>query len=132
MSVVLNRIKRKILFYGPNKCTEWAGAKDTKGYPLITIYRKGKRTTQHASRALIEQLLEEKLPDYVIVCHTCDNPECLNPEHLFLGTHQDNAQDMINKGRASWQKEPVGPKRLRLYQELDNSIVVWSEKPCRQ
>ena len=78
--------------YEPNTgCWLWSGAQ-TKGYGKIS---KGDYLTAHRS----SWALHFGDPGGMIVCHKCDVPLCVNPDHLFLGTHQDNTQDMIQKGR---------------------------------
>jgi len=81
-------------------CQLWTGcAKD--GYPLITVDGK----TWRAARLLWE-LNHGPIPSSSIqVCHSCDEPRCMNIAHLWLGTAKDNSEDMVKKGRGHWQKK---------------------------
>jgi len=75
---------------GDDACWIWNGYKLTSGYGQY--YHVGAHRV-----AWIET--HGDIPDNLLVCHHCDNPSCVNPKHLFLGTHRDNTQDMIAKGR---------------------------------
>lgn len=84
------------------ECIIWQGRKDQFGYGRI-----GKRSLK-AHRVAFE-LATGKDPTGWLVCHHCDNPSCINPEHLYLGTHQDNANDKVKRNRCSRLKGEINP-----------------------
>lgn len=59
----------------------------------------GKKRSVQAHRVSFEMYNDVKIPKWMLVCHKCDNPKCINPKHLFLWTPKDNTLDMIKKGR---------------------------------
>jgi len=85
-------------------CLLWGGVTNHKGYGLITI-RKGYARSTHR---VAWEMENGPIPGGLFVCHKCDTPACVNPNHLFLGTNRDNIVDMYRKGRA-----PVGADRRK-------------------
>jgi hypothetical protein len=81
-------------------CWEWQGNRDYRGTGRVGngTYHKGTSSTVLVHRVAWE-LTYGPIPAGLFVCHTCDNPPCCNPAHLFLGTQKDNMHDCKLKGR---------------------------------
>lgn len=77
-------------------CWEWIGCKNKRGYGRIGIAPSKSMNAHRVSWSIHFG----DIPVGLFVCHKCDNPSCTNPEHLFLGTRQDNVNDMMIKKRS--------------------------------
>lgn len=86
-------------------CWQWSGAKDSEGYGLLSN-RKGAGFSPEKAHRVSYEKANGKIDLGLNVCHKCDNPECTNPDHLFLGTQKENMKDCSVKGR-------LNPKSLQ-------------------
>jgi len=94
---------------GENDCWEWLASCHPYGYGQIEIGTGGYKRPYLAHR--ISWIIHNgEIPVGLCILHKCDNPSCVNPVHLFLGTKADNTHDMINKGRMSRGEKHPGAK----------------------
>jgi hypothetical protein len=113
------RFWRKVNKDGPtmphmeSPCWLWMAAKNKKGYGYLGLGKKTPLAHRVCWTIVNGQIPHDGSAHGICVCHRCDNPACINPAHLFLGTNADNVRDMAAKGR-----QPRGDKNgARLYPE---------------
>jgi len=116
-------------------CWIWQGARNKAGYGRVKRY--GRMTWAHR---LFYEVHVGPIPSGMLVCHHCDNPPCVNPEHLFLGTYKDNEADKKMKGRKPMspftlhpELRPRGEKHHRAkFTNLDIIDIRSSSLPARE
>lgn len=88
------RFWAKVNKKGDNECWEWIAAKNNKGYGQFRIGGVSKST--HRISYIIHK---GEMPDGLMICHTCNNPTCINPNHLYAGTGKDNMKQSVREMR---------------------------------
>ena len=104
---IIARFGQKV-FLAQHGCWEWAGALNDCGYGILGRGRRGEGSVK-AHRLAFELFNLVRLGPEQCVCHRCDNPRCVNPGHLFVGSQQENIADMFRKGRNKQPPVLVGP-----------------------
>jgi hypothetical protein len=108
----LKRVAVRFLSYvktgSVKECWEWQGFKDAHGYGRLSS-RHGK--SPYKAHRIAYEFLVGNIPDGMEVCHRCDNTSCVNPHHLFIGTHKTNMLDSLAKKRLGYNTRSRGNLR---------------------
>lgn len=112
------------------ECWEWTGARNPKGYGVKrNAVARGVKENIMAHR-MSWLLFNSDIPEGLRVLHKCDNPSCVNPAHLFLGTPKDNTQDMLAKGRGV--SPPLAPLKFAPEQAAEIRMLSASGRSFRE
>lgn len=109
-----------------DQCWLWTGVCTSHGYGKMT---RGRGNVILAHRFSLERAKGISIPKIVLVLHQCDNPPCVNPEHLFCGSHKDNTADMLQKGRngkgySTGSKNPAAKINEKIARRIKRDVHV--------
>lgn len=115
----------KVARHEGNACWEWRAQKSPSGYGKVTF--RGRSWRAHRLAYVFEH---GAIPAGLLICHHCDNPGCVRPDHLFAGESKDNSQDMVRKGRAAVGTRSgryTKPERNCRGEASPNSKLTWDD-----
>lgn len=126
ISVLLRFEKHVEIDYGDN-CWTWSGKRNKKGYGGLWI-NKNPELVHRISWIIFRG----PIPKGMCVLHSCDNPPCVRPNHLFLGTKTNNSEDMVSKGRQASGERNGRAKLSKEKASLIKNLYLTSEFTQRQ
>ncbi len=107
---------------GPNECWPWMASTVGFGYGRFRLNNPRRLSRSH----LVAYEIVKGERCNLCVCHSCDNPPCCNPAHLWLGTKHDNILDMISKGRDGLKRDQVGEDNGNAILKVDDIMMIRS------
>lgn len=101
------RFWERVTVRGPDECWEWQASTDKDGYGQLTGRSASGRHTMLKAHRVSWELSRGQIPDGLFVLHKCQNRRCVNPNHLYPGTHLDNMRDVVRVGSQKGERNPA-------------------------